>query len=230
VRERSALRAAWAIGALVPLRAWLRPPAAEADPDAPATILTCVAPLPGPLAAALRRLTLDLETLEPGHHYYPPESMHLTIAHSPPPGGGFTDMGRAETDWGEAAGDVEEAARTIAGARVRVIGLGLGPSTVYALLAADDDRLARGRAWLRRRWTRRRVAAARDLLATLLLHVTIVRLGERPSAAFVGLLRSRRALRSDAHRLTCLQFVRTNKVLSRDRTTTLIEVPLEAME
>lgn len=75
---RALRHSTWLAGALRLLRPQPRPD--EADPLAPPTIETSILRLPLSIANELRACTSVLESLEPDHYYYPPESMHVTLA------------------------------------------------------------------------------------------------------------------------------------------------------
>jgi len=169
---RAFLHSTWLACALRLLKPQPRPE--EADPLAPPTIETSILRLPLSIANELRACTSVLEGLEPGHYYYPPESMHITLA-APGSGG----------DGRSAVEDVRAIAPRLVGARARVIGVGLSNRTLFAAIVADPS-LAAARLSLRRAWGQSRGSLVSDLVSSRVWHANIVRFRTGPSRHYLA--------------------------------------------
>jgi 2'-5' RNA ligase len=194
---------------------------AEADPDAPARFLTCVMRLPPDAAAELRALTRELERVQPAHHYYPPDAMHLTIAI---PGG----TGPLEDGAGARSADLDRLARELAPVRLAARGLAPSPTTLFAALVTPDVRLDEAMRRLRAGWHSPSRPLPMRLLLGRIRHVNVVRYREPPSAAFLAAARELRHWAGTPFVGDTFELVRTNTVLAAARTTILERVALGA--
>jgi hypothetical protein len=210
VMARVFLRVAWTIRAL-PFRI-TRPRRDEANPLAPASLVTTVLRLPPPIACQLRACTSELEVLEPDHYYYPPESMHVTLA-AP----GSTDDERT------VVANVQAIAPRLVGARARVLGVGLTKRTLFAVILPDQSLLAARRS-LRQDWGRPRRRPRPDLVFGLVWYANLVRFRVDPSPQYLGRARKARSFRSGWFELPAVEVVRTNKVMSSAATVVLAKI------
>jgi 2'-5' RNA ligase len=184
----------------------------EADPDQPATILTAVLRLPDDVTGDLRRLTSTLERVDPDHHYYAPNAMHITLMDA-------SAVASRET---EAVEVVRTIGSSLRGASVEIVGLGLTPRSVFAAVRPGNS-LRAARRQLSREWS----GGGRlvDRLRARIWHVNLVRIRIEPSAGLIDEVRALRHL-DRASRITALELVRTNKVMAPARTRTLVRVDL----
>ena len=110
-----------------------------ASGPAAAVHLTTVVRLPAPVAEALAPALDRLRALGPGHHWYPPETMHVTVQN---------------LDGAVPADRIEQGARDLVAAhrpfRLTVRGLGVAPGAVYVLALPGDATLRSLRAGLGR--------------------------------------------------------------------------------
>ena len=192
---------------------------AEADEHVPARFLTCVMRLPPEAAEELRALTRGLERVQPAHHYYAPESMHLTIAI---PGGG----GAQPEDLEAKRADLDRLARGMAPVRLAVRGIAPSPTTLFAALVTRDERLDDAIRVLRSAWRSPSRPLPMRLLLGRLRHVNVVRYREPPSPAFLAAAREMRSWAGRPFVADAFELVRTNTVLAPGRTSTLARVVL----
>jgi hypothetical protein len=188
-----------------------------ADPDAPADIVTSVIRLPPAVAARLHDLAASVVEQQPGQYAYPAEAIHTTLV---------GPAGRPGQTVASILDDIRDVAPLIAGTRLRVAGLYLGPSTVFARLEASGGDLTRARHLLRDRWATAPERGLERLLRERLLWTTIVRLSAPPSRDFVSAVARRRRIRSDPFPLEAVELARTNRVMARGRTTSLGQVAI----
>ena len=189
-----------------------------ADPDAPARIVTSVLRLPSAHAEALNGLTSMVRADPAGHHVYPPSSMHLTLL-------GATGSNRTRDELGR---DLAAAARALSDppVEIAIVGIAIGPDTLFAVLEPSDDRLLQVRRELEGRWGMRHDRGPRRWPVGGLFHANIVRWAATPDRRLVSSLRAHRGSRWPALPLGAIEFVETNKVLAAARTTTLGTFPI----
>ncbi len=184
----------------------------EADPDAPADIITSIIWPPPALARRLHELAAEFVVKQPGQHAYPAESIHITVV---------GPAGRADQAPAAILEDLREVAPMVAGTRVRVTGLHLGPSTVFARIEGTGGDLVGARRALRDRWGRPASTGVERLLRERLQWTTIVRCTAPPSPAFIAAVASRRRIRSEPFPVEVIELARTNRVMAVGRTVSL---------
>jgi hypothetical protein len=189
----------------------------EADPDAPADIVTSVIWLPPAIAHRLHDLAEEFVAVQPGQHAYPAESIHATVV-GPAGRPGETPASILE--------DLREVAPMVTGTRLRVAGLHLGSATVYARLEASGGDLVGARRVLRDRWAGTDSTGVERILRERLLWTTIVRCTAPPSRAFVAAVARRRRIRSEPFPIEAIELARTNRVMAAGRTVSLGRVPV----
>ena len=187
----------------------------EADPDAPADIITSVIWPPPALARRLHELAAELVATQPGQHAYPAESIHITIV---------GPAGRPDQAPASILDDLRDVAPMVAGTRLRVTGLHLGPSTVFARIEGTGGDLVGARRALRDRWGRPGSTGVERLLRERLQWTTIVRCTAPPSPAFIAAVASRRRIRSEAFPVEVIELARSNRVMAARRTVSLGQV------
>jgi 2'-5' RNA ligase len=212
--DRAAARVVrWSGWALTRASAGRRAFALPSSGPGAAVHLTTVIRLPADVAAALAPALDRLRALGPGHHYYPPATMHVTVRNLD----GLTPADGTVA----AVGDLVAAQAPF---RLAVRGLGVAPGTVYALALPGDAglrslRSALGRlpaAGRPRRWRPGRGLG----------HANLVRFSGPVSAAFLAELA--RLGRGDfgSFAVEEVELVRTDRLLSPEGTTTLARVRL----
>lgn len=207
------LHASWLARAVRLQRTQPRPE--EADPFAPASLLSCVLRLPPSIAHQLRAYANELEGLEPDHYYYPPESMHVTLA-----------APRSTDDARIAVTDVRAIAPLLVGAHARVLGVGLTKRTLFAAIVPDRSLLAARRS-LRRSWRQSGGGLSSDVLFGRVWYANIVRFRADPSKRYLARARKTGSLRFGWFELAAVEVVRTNKVMSPACTVVLARIPIE---
>ena len=197
-------------------RAFTLPPSGPAA----AVHTTTVIRLPAAVTAALAPSLERLRALGPGHHYYPPESMHVTVQNldglapavdgAPPAGAGHEPAVLPTL-----VGDLVAAHRPF---RLALRGLGVAPGAIFVLALPSDatlrslrDDLARLPAGGARR---RRVGGG-------LGHANLVRFSGPVTAGFLAELARLRRQDFGSFSVTEVELVRTDRLLSQEGTTTL---------
>jgi hypothetical protein len=191
---------------------------AHADPDAPGEILTSVIWLPPAITGRLQELGAAFAAEQPGQYAYPAESIHMTLV---------GPAGRAGQDGSSVLDDLREVAPLIAETRLRLAGLCLGSSTVYARLEASGDGLVEARRILRDRWASTAPSRIERLLRERLMWATVVRFTAPPTPAFIEAVARRRRIRSDSFRIGSVVLARSNRVMAAGRTVQVGEVRLD---
>ena len=216
LRGRWLVEASWLGWPLVTLAG--PPDRQAADPEAPARIVTSILRLSPAHAEALGRLTSMIRADASDHYVYRPSSMHLTLL-------GATGSDRMRDELGR---DLAAAARALSDppVEIAIVGIAIGPDTVFAVLEPSDDRLLRVRRELEGQWGMRHDRGRRRWPVGGLFHANIVRWAATPDRRLVSSLRAHRGARWPALPLGAIELVETNKVLAAARTTTLGSFPL----
>jgi 2'-5' RNA ligase len=183
-------------------------------PSGPAAAvhLTTVVRLPATVTAALGPTLDRLRAVGPGHHYYPPETMHVTVQNldalgpAAPLPDGLVELVAARAPF-----------------RLAVRGLGVGPGAVFALALPGDATLASLRAGLAG------LAGGHDRgrLGRGLGHANLVRFSGPVTAGFLAELARLRRQDFGTFTVDEVELVRTDRLLSPEGTTTLGRLRLE---
>jgi 2'-5' RNA ligase len=177
--------------------------------------LTTVVRVPDDVAAALGAAQERLRRLDPRHHYYPPQTMHLTVANLDHMPAGVSDR----------IGPVLEGLRPV---DVLVRGLGVSPTTVFARVLPKDS----GMRELRNRLAELAPKPLRPSLGDrAMLHlsfVNVVRFRGPVSAALLREVVRLRAAPVGRFSITEVELVRTDRLLSDAGTQLLQRFPLGA--
>jgi 2'-5' RNA ligase len=172
--------------------------------------LTTVVRIPGGVADALTAAQTRLRHRDPTHYYYPPQTMHFTVA----------NLDHAPSHL------VDQLPSLLGGLRrfeVAVQGLGVSPTTVFAQVLADDAAVRELRARLAALAPR---SASFRLLDTLMRNVAvvnIVRFSGSVSAPFLTEVARMRKQRFGRFSVAHVELVRTDRLLS-DAGTHALEV------
>jgi 2'-5' RNA ligase len=206
-------RALWwpgwaAIRATAGRRAFTLPPSGPAA----AVHLTTVVRLPATVTAALAPTLDRLRAVGPRHHYYPPETMHVTVqnldalAPAAPLPDGLVELVAARAPF-----------------RLAVRGLGVGPGAVFALALPGDATMASLRAGLAG------LAGGhnRGRPGRGLGHANLVRFSGPVTAGFLAELARLRRQDFGTFTVDEVELVRTDRLLSPEGTTTLGRLRLE---
>jgi hypothetical protein len=188
---------------------------AHADPAAPGDIVTSVIWLPPAIAARLQELAVGFVAAQPGQYAYPAGAIHSTLV------GPAGVPGQATSS---ILDDLRAMAPMIAGTRLRVVGLYLGSSTVFARLEATGGDLVGARRALRDRWASTGSTGIERLLRERLVWTTIVRCTAPPSRAFVAAVARHRWVRSEWFPVDRIELARSNRVMAAGRTVSLGEI------
>jgi hypothetical protein len=195
------------------------------DPDF--TCLTTVIRVPEQVGVRVEAALQELRDRWPGHAYYPPSSMHLTVLNLDPyvaagQGGGV------EVALIERAADVLGRHRRF---RVTLRGLNVSPWTVFAQAYGADAQVAGLRASLRGAFREQADAPRRDSplrRALPLVLANAVRFMGPVDPAVFGALRPWRDHTFEPFEVHEVQFVRTDGFMSPSRTEILEKVRLDA--
>ena len=217
LRDRLLHRLAWEAG-----RARLRAGAGRTTftppPSGPAAALhvTTVSRLPAEVVAAMAPALDRLRADGPGHHYYPPGTVHLTVH----------NLDGLDLDGDAGAARLAEL-RALVGAhppfRAAVGGLGVSAGGVFAQVLPCDSTLHALRADLRGFLRRHAVAPRR---ARPLGHANVVRFAGPVTAAFLAELARQRRRDFGSWTVTEVELVRTDRYLSHEGTTVLARLGL----
>jgi len=218
LRDRLLYRLAWEAG-----RARLRAGAGRgaftlpASGPAAALHVTTVSRLPAEVVAALAPALDRLRADGPGHHYYPPGTVHLTVQN--------LDGLDLDGDPGAAARLAELRALVGAHAPFRAVvrGLGVSAGTVFAQVLPCDAALRTLRADLLGFLERHAVARRRP---RPLGHANVVRFAGPVTAAFLAELAHQRHRDFGSWTVTEVELVRTDRYLSHEGTTVLARMAL----
>jgi 2'-5' RNA ligase len=217
--DRAVAEALWWSGwAATRASAGRRPAALPPSGPAAAVHLTTVVRLPAAVAAALAPVVERLRALGPGHHWYPPQTLHVTVMNLD---------GLAPSIGGPAPGDPAAPVRELVAAhppfRLAVRGLGVAPGGVFALALPGDATLRSLRDGLARLpaggTRRRRVGRG-------LGHANLVRFSGPVTARFLAEVAGLRRQDFGTFTVDEVELVRTDRLLSPQGTTTLGRLPL----
>jgi len=218
LRDRLLHRLAWEAGR-ARLRAGAGRRAFTPPPSGPAAALhvTTVSRLPTEVVAALAPALDRLRADGPGHHYYPPGTVHLTVQN--------LDGLDLDGDPGAAARLAELRALVGAHAPFRAVvrGLGVSAGTVFAQVLPCDAALRTLRADLLGFLERHAVARRRP---RPLGHANVVRFAGPVTAAFLAELAHQRHRDFGSWTVTEVELVRTDRYLSHEGTTVLARMAL----
>jgi len=218
LRDRLLHRLAWEAGR-ARLRAGAGRRAFIPPPSGPAVALhvTTVSRLPAEVVAALAPALDRLRADGPGHHYYPPGTVHLTVQN--------LDGLDLDGDPGAAARLAELRALVGAHAPFRAVvrGLGVSAGTVFAQVLPCDAALRTLRADLLGFLERHAVARRRP---RPLGHANVVRFAGPVTAAFLAELAHQRHRDFGSWTVTEVELVRTDRYLSHEGTTVLERIGL----
>jgi 2'-5' RNA ligase len=193
-------------------RAFTPPPSGPAA----AVHLTTVVRLPATMAAALAPALDRLRAVGPGHHYYPPETMHVTVQNldALAPAAGPAPL----------PDELAELVAARAPFRLAVRGLGVAPGTVFALALPGDATMASLRAGLAGLTGG---PGPRGRLGRGLGHANLVRFSGPVTAGFLAELARLRRQDFGTFTVDEVELVRTDRLLSPEGTTTLGRLRLE---
>jgi 2'-5' RNA ligase len=217
LRDRLLHRLAWEAGR-ARLRAGAGRTAFVPPPSGPAAALhlTTVARLPAEVVATLAPALARLRADGPGHHWYPPGTVHLTVQ----------NLDGLDLDGDAGTARLAEL-RALLGAHApfpaAVRGLGVSAGTVFAQVLPCDASLRRLRADLRGFLRRHAVAPRR---ARPLGHANLVRFVGPVTAAFLAELARQRRRDFGSWTVTEVELVRTDRYLSQEGTTVLARLGL----
>jgi 2'-5' RNA ligase len=209
-RARLGLALAGAAGQATACRSHALPP----EGPGAATLISAVVRVPAPLAATLAAAAAQLATLDPRHHPYPPESVHVTVLAL-----------RGDLD---ATGPVAGVAARHAPFALDLNGLVLAPGSVLARALPGDGALLALRRELASLAESRRRAPGVQWLALHAAHATLVRLGGPASPALGRAVHGQRRRPFGTLEVAELEVVRSDRLLSPDATQVLGVAPLGA--
>lgn len=217
LRDRLLHRLAWEAGR-ARLRAGAGRRAFIPPPSGPAAALhvTTVSRLPAEVVAALAPALDRLRADGPGHHYYPPGTVHLTVQ----------NLDGLDLDGDAGAARLAEL-RALFGShppfQAAVRGLGVSAGTVFARVLPCDAALRTLRADLLGFLERHAVARRRP---RPLGHANVVRFAGPVTAAFLAELAHQRHRDFGSWTVTEVELVRTDRYLSHEGTTVLARMAL----
>jgi len=193
------------------------------DPDF--SCLTTVIRVPEPVGIRIESALRDVRALWPGHAYYPPSAMHVTVLNLDP----YVAAGEGES--GEAA-LVARAADVLATQprfRVTLRGLNLSPWTVFAQAYGADAEVSRLRGALRRAFDEQADAPRRDSPLRRALPLVLsnaVRFTGPVDPALLRALRTWRARTFGPFEVREVEVARTDGFYSAERTQVLARAEL----
>lgn len=217
----------WAIGmATLSLSAVRRqqhiPP--PSGPDA-AVHLTLVARLPQQAAPGIEEILTELKRRDPSHHYYPTDTMHLTIRNFDQAKG--VDRPRLLAQLRHCAGSLRPFS-------LKARGLGVSPNSVFLQLFPEDRSLWELRRKLalstqdsfhaRRRATNS--SLVRDLLFRRLAFANLTRFSGPISLPFIREIMRHRTTDFGSFCVEAVELVQTDRLFSAAGTTTIDRMPL----
>jgi len=219
--ERLGFRLAWLIGS-----AQLRLSAAStlhtlppSGPEAARHYAVVIRP-PAHVVASVAPVLRRLREIGPHHHYYPADSMHVTIG----------SVGRFLSNGFDTAASLAEL-RALIGSYPRfditVRGLNVSPSTVFAQVIPQGGTLRALRTDLR--MLGRRAGGPIDFgsyVRDLLPHMNIVRFSGRVTPDFLDEVSRSRLVRFERFTVGEVELIRTDTVLSREGRRALASIPL----
>lgn len=217
LRDRFLHRLAWEAGR-ARLRAGAGRRAFTPPPSGPAAALhlTTVSRLPAEVVAALAPALDRLRADGPGHHYYPPGTVHLTVQ----------NLDGLDLDGDAGAATLAEL-RALVGShppfQAAVRGLGVSAGTVFAQVLPCDATLRTLRADLGGFLERHALAPRRP---RSLGHANVLRFAGPVTAAFLGELARQRRRDFGSWTVTEVELVRTDRYLSHEGTTVLARMGL----
>jgi hypothetical protein len=189
----------------------------DTDPSEPARHVTSIARLPGPLVEALAPVIMALASIGPDVYVYPAGSLHVTLL----------EATRSERSLDDLRADVAWAARALGRPpiAISVRGLAVGPGSLVAVLDDESGRFLATRRVLRERWGLTSGGASSGL-ASRVLHATLARWSDPPSAQRLAPIRRLHGITSRPAEVAAIELVSTNKVLAAERSTLLARHPL----
>ncbi|WP_156908571.1 2'-5' RNA ligase family protein [Bradyrhizobium murdochi] len=193
-------------------------------PDA-AVHLSLVARLPQQPNSGIGKVLAELERLHPSHHYYPSDTVHVTIQN-------FDDIKDVDRD--ELLARLRHRIGTLRPFSLTGHGLGVSPNSVFLQLFPEDDSLWGLRQQLTRStqdlsYTRKRTAgpgAFRDLLFRRLAFANLIRFSGPLSPSFIRAIARHRATCFGRFTVEALELVQTDRLFSAAGTTVIDRMPL----
>lgn len=215
----------WAIGmAALSLSAVRRqqhilPPSGQAA----AAHLTLVARLPQQATSGIDEILADLRRRDPSHHYYPTDTIHVTIRN-------FDSMN--DVDRSQLRAQLRHCIGSLRPFTLRAQGLGVSPNSVFVQLFPEDRSL----------WELRRKLAlptrdsfharamdssrVRDLLFRRLAFANLIRFSGPISLPFIREIARHRTTSFGGLCVEALELVQTDRLFSAAGTTTIDRMPL----
>lgn len=196
-------------------------------PSGPAAAvhLTLVARLPQQASSGVDEVLSDLKRHDPSHHYYPADTIHVTIRN-------FDSM--KDVDRSQLLAQLRHCIGSLRPFSLKARGLGVSPNSVFVQLFREDGSLSD----LRRKLslitqdnphTRKRATGSRpfrDLLFRRLAFANLIRFSGPVSLPFIREIARHRTTSFGSFCVEALELVQTDRLFSEAGTTTIDRMPL----
>jgi hypothetical protein len=186
-------------------------------PTGAATHCTLIARLPAVAGTQIGQIMADLQSLYPAHHYYPADTIHVTIRN-------LDDAAREECDPPSLFSKIRDLAEGSGPFILKGKGLGVSPNSVFLQLYPEDQGLTDLRRQLSTatndRDRRRREGSgilgglARRYLFEKMAFATLIRFSGPVTPAFLAEVARHRETDFGTFSITAFEIVRTDKFLS----------------
>jgi len=186
--------------------------------------LTLVARLPLQATSGIDEILTDLKRREPSHHYYPTDTIHMTIRN-------FDTV--KDVDRSQLRAQLQQCTGSLHPFSLSARGLGVSPNSVFVQLFPEDRSLRD----LRRKLslltpdshTRQRATDSRllhDLLFRSLAFANLIRFSGPVSLPFIREIARHRTTSFGSFCVEALELVQTDRLFSAAGTTTIDRMPL----
>lgn len=219
--ERLGFRLVWLVGSArlrlgAPRALHTLPPS---GPEA-AWHYTVVIRPPEHVARSMAPVLQRLREINPNHHYYPADSMHVSI-------GSVARFLRGGSDVATRLAELRAIIGSYPSFDLAVSGLNVSPSTVFAQVIPQGRTLRALRADLRMLGRRAGgTSGLGDYVRDLLPHINIVRFSGRVTTDFLDEVSRSRPARFERWTVGEVELVRTDTLLSREGRQVLARIPL----
>lgn len=191
--------------------------------------LTLIARIPAVAGTGIGRIMSELQSRYPSHHYYPPDTVHVTIKN-------LDDAAQGMRDQSFLVDSIRKIVGSCGPFVLKARGLGISPGSVFLQLFPEDQTLARLRhrlSGVKQEESRRYGSSAaaserlRDRLFRNAAFANLIRFSGPVTPAFLAEIARYRAHDFGPMAINACELVRTDKFLSRAGTEVIAQVSIE---
>lgn len=195
-----------------------------------ATHFTLIARMPDVAGTQIGQIMTGLHSLFPTHHYYPADTIHVTIRN-------LDDAARGECDHRLLFSKIRDLVEGIGPFALKGKGFGVSPNSIFLQLYPEAQGLAdlrhklsiasKDNAWRRREGTGILGDLARRFLFEKMAFATLIRFSGPVTPAFLAEIARHRKTDFGTFSINAFEIVRTDKFLSNIGTETIARIVVE---